>query len=69
MAGGRVMPELFGSDLVLGMRFAREMALARVREMLVERRVVSARSTNALASIDAGVEMMATGDFYREAGG
>jgi hypothetical protein len=63
----RIMPELFGADLDLGKRFAADMAAAGIREILIEGRVVSARSTNALASIDAEVEMLTTGGFYREA--
>jgi SAM-dependent methyltransferase len=61
----RVMPELFGDDLQLGVRFAAMCASAGVKEMLVEGRVLSGRSTNALASIDAEVAMLA--GCYREA--
>jgi hypothetical protein len=60
----RIMPELFGSDLDLGVRFAALMGAAGVKEMLIEGRVLSGRSTNALASIDAEVVMLAGS--YRE---
>lgn len=63
----RVMPELFGEDTTLGVRFACAMYHAGVKEMLVEGRVVSARSTNALASIDHEIAMLITGGFFRQA--
>jgi hypothetical protein len=60
----RILPELFGDDLDLGRHFASEMAAAGVKEIFVEGRVVSGRSTNALASIDAEVGMLSGS--YRE---
>ena len=60
----RILPELFGLDPVLGCNFAAMCAAAGVKEMLVEGRVVSARSTNALASIDDEVDMLSMS--YRE---
>jgi hypothetical protein len=59
----RILPELFGNDLEFGKRFAATMAAAGVKEMFVEGRVVSARSTNALASIDHEVAML-SGSFH-----
>jgi hypothetical protein len=60
----RIMPELFGSDPEMGRRFAAMAAAAGVGEMLIEGRVLSERSTNALASIGAEVEMLSGS--YRE---
>jgi hypothetical protein len=64
MIARRVLPELFGHEVLVGSVFAQKMAAAGIKEMFVEGRVVSARSTNALASIDAEVAMLAGS--YRE---
>jgi hypothetical protein len=61
----RILPELFGQEVMVGGMFAAMMAKAGVKEMFVEGRVVSERSTNALASIDAEVAMLSGS--YREA--
>ena len=63
----RIMPELFGDNLQLGADFAGMCAYCGVKEMLIEGRVLSGRSTNALASIDAEVAMLTGGGAYREA--
>jgi SAM-dependent methyltransferase len=60
----RVMPELFGEGIALGVKFAAMLAGAGVDEVLIEGRVVSARSVSALASIDDEVAMLSGS--YRE---
>jgi hypothetical protein len=54
----RILPELWGEDLEGGRLFADALAKAGVRELLIEGRVVSERSTNALRSIDAEVDLL-----------
>ena len=56
----RVLPELWGEDRAGGLAFADVLAEEGVSEILIEGRVASERSTNALKGIDEEVELLST---------
>lgn len=55
----RVMPELWGEDIAGGKMFSTILASAGVTEIFLQGRVVSARSTNKLSSIEEEVKLFA----------
>ena len=57
----RAIPELFGENLGFGREFSQRVKQVGVRKILVEGRIYSKRSTNALASLDEEVAL-----FYQD---
>jgi hypothetical protein len=55
----RILPELFGDALPAGSEFAAGLALAGVKEVLLEGRVASTSSVNPLRSVAEEVELLA----------
>lgn len=55
----RILPELFGENLGIGRAWAGAMVAAGIKEMIVQGRVDSARSTNPLHNVDAEIEILA----------
>lgn len=53
----RILPELFGDDLPLGVAFAEQLASAGIREVFLEGRVETLKAVNVLCSIEQEVAL------------
>lgn len=62
----RIMPELFGDNLPLGVSFGIKLASAGVREVLLEGRVQTSAAVNALSSVDKEVGLFTNGGYWVE---
>lgn len=58
MIARRCLPEVFGNDLDFGRAFAARIRAAGVTELVIEGRIKSHRSVNALAGIDDEIALM-----------